>query len=250
MSFLVDHAHLGTAEEAWERSGRIEALPPLVWGQTHRVVVVAPHPDDEVLGAGGLICSARGLGLEVEVVAVTDGEASSVPAGTGGRTDLGRLRRQESTAALTRLGWPRPTISRLGLPDGSVTAHQSELEEALADRMHPADLWVAPWSGDGHPDHDACGLATMRAAARTGARVLGYLVWAWHWAVPESDDIPWSGCVRLELDRRTAARKRWGTFAFRSQIRPFEGSEPVLPDPVLRHFWRDAEVFVDVADRA
>ncbi|WP_369010244.1 PIG-L family deacetylase, partial [Salmonella enterica] len=36
---------------------------------------MAPHPDDEVLACGGLMCVATDLGLEVMVVAVTDGEA-------------------------------------------------------------------------------------------------------------------------------------------------------------------------------
>jgi LmbE family N-acetylglucosaminyl deacetylase len=44
-----------------------------------KMVVIAPHPDDEVLGAGGLIAAQAFLGVEIVVVAVTDGEILESP---------------------------------------------------------------------------------------------------------------------------------------------------------------------------
>ena len=94
-------------------------------------------------------------------------------------------------------------------------------------------------------------VSPRRRAASTRTSILEYLVWAWHWATPESTDVPWHRCVRLELGRRQAARKRWATHAFATQIRPFgpdHGGRPLLPDSVLRRFWRPFEVFIERSD--
>src|ERR1035438_8914769 len=74
---------------------------------------------------------------------------------------------------------------------------------------------------NGHPDHDACGESALAASRAVGARMLGFLVWAWHWADPEGSNIPWDVCRRLDLSRRARARKRWASAAFnRSEERP------------------------------
>jgi LmbE family N-acetylglucosaminyl deacetylase len=244
MELTVDGEHLGTPELQWQRSGRTQRLEPLRIGRPRRVVVVAPHPDDEVLGAGGLIRRLAEEGSDLEILAVSDGEASHLGAGT----TLGAVRRAESVVALGRLGVRRARVTGLGLPDGRVTEHGEELRVALAHHLEGADLVLAPWSRDGHPDHDACGLATTAVAACTGTRTLAYLVWAWHWADPCSEDIPWRECRRFELDRTGMARKRWSIRAYRSQIRPFGSphpTPPVLPRPVLKRLRRNFEVYVE-----
>jgi len=63
------------------------------------VVVLAPHPDDETLGLGGLIATLSALRIRVTVVAVTDGE--NAYANVSG---LGLVRRKEQLAALECLG--------------------------------------------------------------------------------------------------------------------------------------------------
>jgi len=210
--------------------------------------VVAPHPDDEVLGAGGLIEKAQREGVLIEVVAVSDGESSHRASRSDTARHLAEVRPGESRRALQRLGCDRPVITQLHLPDGRVSAYREKLDAALKDILLPDDLCVAPWRGDGHPDHDATGDVSLRASRRVGARHLAYLVWAWHWARPEGGDIPWSRCYRLDLDRRARARKRWAIRAFESQISaigPTSDDAPVLPAPLLKRFWRPCEIFVD-----
>ena len=73
-------------------------------------LVVVPHPDDEVLLAGGLIATQRERGVDVHVIGVTDGEAGlplRVPA-----RDLGQVRRREQAEALCTLGVSRLLITR------------------------------------------------------------------------------------------------------------------------------------------
>jgi LmbE family N-acetylglucosaminyl deacetylase len=190
------------------------------------------------------------LGVEIAIVAVTDGEGSH-PASTACGVDIASLRARESKLALERLGCGRTSVTRLGLPDGAVTNEIPRLTIALSGHLGPADLCLAPWRSDGHPDHDATGQATIAAAHRTNTPVLEYLVWTWHWASPDTSIVPWSDCRRFDLDRRQAARKRWATHAFTSQIRSYGVAprpEPVLTHAVLRRFWRPFEVFVE-ADR-
>ena len=80
MELVVDETHLGTPESEWQASRRLRQLPPLALPRPGRVVVVSPHPDDEIFGAGGLIAQMQSSGIPVEIIAVSDGEASH-PAG-------------------------------------------------------------------------------------------------------------------------------------------------------------------------
>ena len=247
MDLVVDELHRGTDEQTWLASDRLHSLSPLRLGLPRRLVLVAPHPDDEVLGAGGLLQCMHHLRVEVVVVAVTDGEGSHPAARAGGR-DVASTRATESAVALDRLGCGSAPIMRLGLSDGSVAAELPRLTRVLSDLLGPDDLCVTPWRHDGHPDHDATGAATVAAAGALGTPVLEYPIWAWHWASPESAAIPWNQCRRLDLGWRRRARKRWATYAFTSQIRPLHGESrpgPILTDAVLRRFWRPFEVFIE-----
>lgn len=248
MTLIVDADHLGTSEETWREFDRLGSLATLDSLSARRVVLVAPHPDDEIFGAGGLLQHALRLAISIEVVAVTDGEGSHRDSRAVDPVELGRRRPHESLDALRRLGWERPVVTRLRLPDGDVAAHASQLRDALVDKLRPGDWCVAPWCGDGHPDHDACGIAARDASRRAGVKLLGFLVWTWHWASPELSTVPWRDCRRLPLSRRESARKRWATSAFESQIRPvgpLARDAPVMPAPLLRRFWRPYEVYVD-----
>jgi len=247
VELTVDQGHLGPSREAWEARLSHERLGPVSLRDVRRLVVVAPHPDDEVLGAGGLIQRALSEGVSVTIVAVTDGEASHPHSNIARSMDLGNVRRRESQKALRRLGWDRPAVTYLGLPDSDVAGHRRELDDALESLLLPGDLCVGPWRYDGHPDHDLCGESVVRATRHVGAHSLGYLVWAWHWAEPEGTDIPFDRCVRLDMGRRTRYRKRWSTQAFRSQIKqlgPDVNEQAVLPRAIMRRFWGPFEIFV------
>jgi LmbE family N-acetylglucosaminyl deacetylase len=244
MSLLVDADHLGTPESTWIDSGRLAHVAPLEWTDVRRIVVVSPHPDDEVFGVGGLLQLARDRGIPIEIVAVTDGERSHPdPA-----FDLGEVRAMETGEALKRLGLGCPPRRRLGIPDGDVAAHSDALADRLTESLRPHDLCIAPWGRDGHPDHDACGQAALAASLTTEVRLIGFLVWAWHWAHPDGADLPWDACRRVELPPRFAARKRWAARSFVTQTHPLgPPSTPtiVLPPSVLRRFYRPFEIFIE-----
>ena len=250
-AFLVDHENLGTPESQWRESGRLDLQRPLGPLTADRIVIVAPHPDDEVLGAGGLIQWGVEEGVEIKILAVTDGERSYPWLDPSQSRALARRRIDETTEALRRLGCTNSTVERLEVPDGQVAHCWSQLSDRLAATLRPSDWCVAPWRHEGHPDHDVCGEVAREVSASSRARLLSYMVWTWHWARPDDGNIPWSACRQLALSRRQRARKRWATSAFETQI---SGSgtlffeEPVLPASVLRRFWRPYEMFIDESE--
>jgi LmbE family N-acetylglucosaminyl deacetylase len=91
-----------------------------------RVLVIAPHPDDETLCCGGLIERARAAGAQVAIVWLTSGDAFQLDAGmierrlhpgAAGMRELGTRRMQEARAAATTLGVPAENQYFLGFPD-------------------------------------------------------------------------------------------------------------------------------------
>jgi LmbE family N-acetylglucosaminyl deacetylase len=224
----------GTPESVWSETEELHGLAraELDVASAHRVVVVAPHPDDEILGVGGLLSALAASGSEILVMAVTDGEASH----PGMARSLRRRRPLESQAAMGELGVDAST-HRLEHPDGAVDREM--LEHQLQEVITADDLVLAPWVRDGHPDHDAVGAAAMAACAAVGASLWGYLVWTWHWATPA--DLPWSAMIRFDLGDALSAKKRRAVGHFVSQL---EGAEPILPPHVMERLIRPFEVFV------
>ena len=203
-------------------------------------VVVAAHPDDEVLGAGGLISMLAASRARLRLVAVTDGEASH--RGHRSPAVVARQRAAERAAALRALGAGAAEVIRLGLPDGGLAAREKELASTLAPLVAGFDLCLAPWDRDLHPDHEAAGRAA-RAAGR--GRFHSFPVWMWHWARPGDTRVPWDRAVRVPLAPRTAGRKRAAITCFTSQIQDRgHGLGPVLSPGVLAHFTRPLEVLL------
>lgn len=205
--------------------------PPLT-----STVVIAPHPDDETLAAGGLIAFLRERGIDVVVVAVTDGE--NAYADTPG---LGELRRVEQSDAIERLGVPLNKIVRLGLPDSDVSAHEDELIARMLPLISADTHIVAPWHGDFHPDHEACGRAAKEVASRSGAALTSYFFWMWHRGTPDLLDP--KRLRAMKLSDHAFCAKSAALECHRSQLAHSSG-EPILPSDLLGPAQRKFEVFL------
>ncbi len=240
MSVRPDPSAPGTPEWRWVECGLLDGPARLVPGAppSGRVVVVAPHPDDEILGAGGTLALLAAAGARIDLVAVTDGEGSH--AGRG--EELIVTRPAESLAAACRLRVHYGAVTRLRQPDGEVD--RGVVEDRLGSLVSRGDLVLAPWWRDGHPDHDATGAAATEAAAGTGAQLLHYLVWAWHWSEPDDGVIPWSRTVRVDLGAELHARKADAVACFETQL---AGPDPILPAHVLARLLRPFEILVGAA---
>ena len=205
-----------------------------------RVTVVAAHPDDETLGASGCLQALHRAGAEVTLVVATDGEAAYPALDAGARRDLARARRVELAAALRLQGLGDVAVHWLGLPDSGLHECGPALRAALRPVLADADAYLAPWTGDPHPDHRAAGLAAAEAAPVT-AHGWAYPIWMWAWLTPDDPAVPWERARLHRLDADTLAAKQAAIAAFTSQVGTGpDGSPPVLDAAMLAHTRRPA----------
>ena len=134
------------------------------------LLVIAPHPDDEILGAGAILARAAAAGERVAVVVVTDGGGSD-PAVA--RRELADRRRAEVVAGLAALLGAVPPVLFLDQPDGASSSTAVDLSpgsplDAFVRELAPATIVVTD-PADAHRDHKAAfGLATRLVAAGHG----------------------------------------------------------------------------------
>jgi LmbE family N-acetylglucosaminyl deacetylase len=129
-------------------------------------VVLAPHPDDEILGAAGLMMEARSRGLEFGVAILTDGAASHPDASASA---LAATRRLETQRGLDKLLDGPVPILFCDIHDGQLVSqvHNETLHSELAQfiRERSAQTLIVTDPADNHPDHKATfGLAARLVA--------------------------------------------------------------------------------------
>lgn len=233
------------SEDGGERGHRL-ALAESGLTPSGRLVVLAPHPDDEILACGGLLRRWRAAGQPILLIAATDGEACHGRLPVHARARLAARRRAERQRGLARLLGAPPRHVRLGLPDGDLADHRRDIERALDRLTEPGDLVITTWRADGHPDHQACGEAAVRHCAARGLRLLQAPVWMWHWASPGDARVPWRRMFVVPLDPVTIAAKRDALRAHRSQAEPSpRDGRPILGPSIIARNQRPFESFID-----
>ena len=135
------------------------------------IVLFAPHPDDETVGAGGYIASASQSGAQVWVVLVTDGN----------RRGLKRWRQRELKRALATLGVGETRLICLGYPDGrlkrqNLSGMRVRFEQVMSE-LKPTVV-IAPFPQDNHSDHQVAGELAAAAAHDRGLILYQYLIHA------------------------------------------------------------------------
>jgi LmbE family N-acetylglucosaminyl deacetylase len=177
------------------------------------LVVVAPHPDDESLGCGGLIAQAVREGRTVRVVVVSNGCGSHPNSKAYPHDRLRDLREAETVAAMAELGLSSEHVHFLRLPDGGVPSEGADAEaaaERIADiaREAGASALFVTWRHDPHCDHTAsAAIAGLAQARLPGIAAYAYPVWGWT-LPPEREVGPAPEGYRLAVeDERTAKRR-------------------------------------------
>ncbi len=228
-----DPAVCGISEETW--SPLLARLPE--WRpKKGSLLVVAPHPDDETLGAGGLMQAASAAGYPVTLLSVTRGEAAYRL-----WPGLGALRDRELQASLKILGNGRIALHSLGLPDGRVSQHENALARAVRVLSTATTTLIAPYEFDGHPDHESVARVCLDVAAERGIAIGRYPIWAWHHTQPKL--LKAGRWVRFHLSLRAQLQKAEAIRCFASQLHA-PAREPILPAHVLPYFHRGHEVFL------
>ncbi len=132
------------------------AAGPVALQENDRILVLVPHPDDEVLGAGGVLREAVRRGLPVRVVFLTNGDSNEwsflayrkrpvlTPAGA---LAMGAVRHQEALAAAAALGVPARDLTFLGYPDyGTLDIWRSHWGASPPDRGRLTHARAVPYS--------------------------------------------------------------------------------------------------------
>jgi LmbE family N-acetylglucosaminyl deacetylase len=229
-------------------------------------VVFAPHPDDEVLGCGGVVQAKAAAGAEVTVVVVTDGRYSHRSQAFSA-DELARIREQESRAACARLGIPPTNVSFWRLHETTTAEHAAALTERVADILRvlrPDEVFV-PSGVDRLEDHRALNRSARAGIAAAGipTTVYEYPIWYWHpeaWvhrgmglrSLPAAvlgfaGALVTSRPVVVRIDAHRVA-KRAALAEYRSQMEPLDpaGGWATMDPWFLALFTRREELFFEL----
>lgn len=218
------------------------------------ILVIAPHPDDETLGCGGLIAAATAAGKLVHTVFVTDGSSSHRNSPTWPADRIAQQRQHEAAAALAALGagaQPRTfmALKDAAMPQPGEQGHADAVSSlaTLVQKLKP-DLVLVPWRRDPHCDHrDSWSLIT-HVLAQTGitARVLEYTIWLDELGAPEDFPVPGEVTEFTFSDPQVVAVKRRAIAAHASQLGTLITDDPDgfhLTPATLDRLIRPVEIF-------
>lgn len=217
-------------------------LDTILQGRSH-LMVLAPHPDDEVFGCGGLIQRALAAGKKVDVVVVTDGDACYSDLSPRERTTMAAQRRAESRIGAGILGLELEQISFWRRGDGLLSSQIPELVQAILPLAQADVCFAAPWRHDTHPDHDALGIAAWQVQQRTGAALCEYFIWSrahsQHWPA-----VYVARPHRLVLSRQEQEIKKQAAEHFSSQLQGVGVRPPIVEAYALEAFTSQEEWFL------
>jgi LmbE family N-acetylglucosaminyl deacetylase len=170
----------------------IELMPTPEKGQ--KIMVFAPHQDDETLGAGGYIATAVKNGAKVQVVLVTDGN----------KRRISSLRNLEFEKATKELGLKKEDLILLRYQDGTLKKQNfNELKKKFENQINTFDpnVIISPASTDSHPDHATTGRALEALAKNMNTPLYEYII-----KLPK---IPWE---RWLFPKKLFIATRWSCF--------------------------------------
>lgn len=156
-------------------------------------LIIAPHPDNEVIGCGGLIARLVEEDDAPQIIVMTGGEGSHENCCSTPKEEIIRARRGLTRKALSILGVPESNIHELNFPDGNISESHSEVEKlkTLIGELKPDTVFMPHW-GEGWPDHVKTA-EIVKKLLPNETEVWEYCVWMWYYNV-------WRG-----LDWRNAA---------------------------------------------
>lgn len=210
------------------------------------VLVLAPHPDDEALGCGGVISLLRNAGLRVEIAWLTDGRGSHRGSRAFPPEKLIALRREEALASAKALGVE--SMHFFELEDARVPSPPCERTVArLREILRGMRTVLTPWRLDPHCDHRAAFDYVSAAAAGSPVRIIEIPIWVWENGAPEDhparDEF---SITRIAIDD-VLPQKRAAIAAHRSQVTNFITDDPSgfrVPLRMLEHFQQPWELFL------
>jgi len=237
----------GDIHQSW-RGLPLAGLDAIIGSGT--CLILAPHPDAESLGCGGLIAACCAADRAPLVAVLTDGTGSHPGSRAWPAPALRDLRAQEARDAVVRLGLPADRIVFLDQKDSAAPTEGSDFEAvvaALAAHVEPdCTAILTTWRHDPHCDHEAAANIAAAAAVRCGVRLVVYPVWGW--TLPDDRTIadPIGAGWRLNIAPYLPA-KRAAIRSHRSQYGGLITDDPSgfqLPPALLSVFETPFETFL------
>ena len=246
----------GTSKRVWLQWNGLNQLKGMdlesEFPKDSRIIILSPHPDDEILGCAGLIQGLDLLGREVVIVAVTNGTHSHPYSKKYSAEELNTIRPNESRSALKSLHLTQ-NIQYLSfaLEDGKLPEQVKILEQKLHHLINKQlikkhNILVTTYEKDGHLDHECLGRCVREFAKREHLKCYQVLIWAWHWAKPRDPQIAWKSAQRLDLNQQFLDHKASAIKCFKSQTEDdLTTQQPaILPAHVIDRILMPFEVYI------
>ena len=217
--------------------------------------MVAPHPDDESLGCGGLIAETCRRDIDIRLIVLSDGVGSHRHSRLFPPERLKILRETETIEAVAILGLDRSQLVFLDLPDaavptqGDLARRAAQSIEAAVHACHAQAICVT-WRYDPHCDHEAAARLVDAVRRRSPhLKVFQYPIWGW--TLPPGTEVgPGPAGMRLDIARHVEA-KRQAIFAHRSQTSALIDDDPSgfrLNPEMITRFVRPFEIFLETSE--
>jgi LmbE family N-acetylglucosaminyl deacetylase len=239
----------GDVHGAWRRLP-VGSLDDVIGSGT--CLILAPHPDDESLGCGGLIATCVAANRVPLIVVLTDGAGSHPNSIEYPPDRLRVVRKREVLEAVACLGLSPNRVVFLGEPDTAAPHSGPGFDRVvgqlvrLIGRDPNCSAILAPWRLDPHCDHEAASLAAAAAAGIAGVRHVAYPVWGW--TLPAHAPVAVSHATGWRLDVSVfQSRKQKAIRAHRTQYGRLITDDPTgfqLPPQLLSVFDNPFEIFL------
>lgn len=171
-------------------------------------LVVAPHPDDEIIGCAGLIHRALQTGKQVDVVILSGGEKSHSGCCHINEKTLMEARKDLSRRAAQIVGLPLEHLHFLHYPDGGIIYNHAETNrlKQLINEIKPDAIFI-PHKREGWNDHVETGRIIKKLTKDcTELLLYEYCVWFWYYNVWQID---WKNayCIRMNPEQHVTKLK-------------------------------------------
>lgn len=215
------------------------------------ILIVAPHPDDETLGCGGILGMKSKAGVDVHVAVLSDGSmlfaALFGTATSPSPQEVSSLRKKETERTVSFLGGNSDYIHYFDFLDGTLSEQIDAVSDRLAsliDKLQPAEIYT-PDPYEQHPDHVAANIIAKAALKKSNvaARLFEYFL-----KLKDGmnfEDIP-GHMIELELGEFYALKKQALTFfdLHHKLILPHQ-TEPLIADNFESYLDRVERFIVD-----
>jgi len=217
-----------------------------------RTLIIAPHPDDETFGCGGLITQKIQNGAEVFILFLTNGEKSlhTVP-----KKELKQIRHASAIKASELLGVNEDNIQWMDLPDGNIPRSVAPEFRSARDNLlniiqtlHVEEVYATHYL-DGWSDHIAAYELTIEALKKSEQDIDFYLYWVWVWyyiGIKQIASLHWNNIFLLPIHSVFYSKQKALQLYYDSKTplgKPYMGN---LPKMFLKAFDWSYEVFEKV----